>query len=235
MGSKTWMQAILNWLVDSVIKPVVIIAGAGGTPVQLDDTDKLAVSLYGKATAVGDTPLLVNSAGQLRVIAGDSLSPNDAETNASTGFATIAGTITRAVVVFNDLFNAAAGTWERQRNNHEVTALASAARTASVDSSDLTNYNARGVIVTIDVTAVVDTPSMVLTIQGKSSLGSDYSDILASAAITGAGVTRMIVYPGVTPAANAAVSQPLPRLWRVSVVNADADPITYSVSANYIN
>src|SRR4051812_19377337 len=44
-------------------------------------------------------------------------------------------------------------TFDRQRNNHEQTALASAARTGSANSGDLSNPNARGVKVVIDVTA----------------------------------------------------------------------------------
>jgi hypothetical protein len=42
------------------------------------------------------------------------------------------------------------------------------------------------------------------------------------------------VYPGATPVANLAVSQPLPRNWGIVVNHADADSITYSVSYSYI-
>ena len=125
-------------------------------------------------------------------------------------------------------------TWDRRRNNYEETVLASAARTASVDSADLTNYNSlHGIVVTIDVTAASATPSLVFTIQGKSSLGSDYYTILASAAITGTGTTVLRVFPGATAAANLVANDVVPRVWRVSVAAGDADSITYSVSANY--
>jgi len=38
----------------------------GGVPPQLDDTDKLAVSLYGKESAAGDTEVLVDSSGHIQ-------------------------------------------------------------------------------------------------------------------------------------------------------------------------
>lgn len=131
------------------------------------------------------------------------------------------------------LFNGS--TSDRERCNHEVTVLASAARTALVNSADLVNYNARGVIVTIDATALAATPGVTFTIKGKCTLSGKYYTILASAAVTGVSTTTLIVYPGATVAANLAVSQPLPRIWRVEVTVADADSLTYSVSANYIN
>ncbi len=35
-----------------------------GKPLQLDDTDKLATSIYGKDEAAGDTPVSVNAGGE---------------------------------------------------------------------------------------------------------------------------------------------------------------------------
>jgi hypothetical protein len=116
----------------------------------------------------------------------------------------------------------------------EVTVLASAARTATVNSDDLANAGYRGVVVVIDVTAISLTPSVVFTIKGKSQLGDDYWTILASAAVTATGQTVLRVYPGLTAAANLTASDVLPRQWRVEAVHGDADSITYSVSANYI-
>jgi hypothetical protein len=127
-------------------------------------------------------------------------------------------------------------TWDRVRNNQQGTLLASAARTATVSSSDQTNYNVRGVKVFIDVTAVTGTPSITVAIEEKDSIGGDYKAILTSAAITGILTTPTIltVYPGVTVAANVALSEPLSRTWRVTVTHANADSITYSVSYCYI-
>lgn len=118
--------------------------------------------------------------------------------------------------------------------NREVALLSSAARTATEASADQDNQHWRGVIIVVDVTAAADTPSVVVTIQGKSSLGTDYYTVLASAAITGTGQTVLRVYPGLVAAANLTVNDVLPRIWRVSVAHGDADSITYSISGNYV-
>jgi hypothetical protein len=121
-----------------------------------------------------------------------------------------------------------------QQQNREVTVFASAARTASADSADLTNPYARGVVVTIDATAATATPSVVFTIKGKASLSGKYYTILASAAITGTGTTVLRVYPGLTATTNLVASDVLPPVWIVSAAAGDADSLTYSVSASYI-
>jgi len=113
-----------------------------------------------------------------------------------------------------------------------VTVLASAARTASVDSADFYNADGyRGLHLIIDATASAATPSVVFTIQGYSGLGNDYYTILASAAITGTGTTILRVFPGATAANNLVANDTLPPVWRVSVAAGDADSLTYSVNA----
>lgn len=111
------------------------------------------------------------------------------------------------------------------------TVFASAARTASADSSDLTNGNGRGLVLVIDATASAATPSVVFTVKGKDPLSGKYYTILASAAITGTGTTVLRVYPGLTAAANTVASDVLPRTYRVEAVAGDADSLTYSVGA----
>jgi hypothetical protein len=113
----------------------------------------------------------------------------------------------------------------------QATVLASAARTASVDSDTFSNDGHKGVVVIIDATASAATPSVVFTIQGYSPLGNDYYTILASAAVTATGQTILRVYPGLTAAANTHANDILPPQWRVSAVAGDADSLTYSVAA----
>jgi len=103
-------------------------------------------------------------------------------------------------------FNGAS--WDRERGTEERTLFASAARTATVNGADQVNYNHRGLIVVVDVTAVVDTPSVVFTIQGKDEVSGKYYTLLASAAITGTGTTVLRVYPGLTAAANLVATTP---------------------------
>lgn len=114
------------------------------------------------------------------------------------------------------------------------TLLASAARTASVNTVDVVNDAFRGVRVYINVTASAATPSVVFTIKDKDPVSGNYSTLLASAAITGAGLTVLTVYPGVTASANVAASTPLGRVWRVEAVAADSDSLTYSVTYTHL-
>ncbi len=129
-------------------------------------------------------------------------------------------------------------TWDRWRGNTEAEILASAARTATVNSADFINYNAKGVIITLDVTATADTPSITLQIEHKDSSGSKYEILLlTTAAVTATGVHTYIVYPGIGAASDDVVQVagfPLGRTWRVTVTHADGDSITYSVAASYI-
>ncbi len=115
-----------------------------------------------------------------------------------------------------------------------VTLLKSLARTADVDSADQENPDCRGLHLVLDVTAIDATPSIVATIQGKDPISGEYYDLLASAAIATVSTNVLKLYPGITAAANAAVSDILPREWRVSVAHSDADSITYSVAAQLL-
>ena len=141
---------------------------------------------------------------------------------------------TNKLTVLNRAYSYNGSTWDRQRNNTDITLLASAARTASNDTADQTNYNGRGVHIVIDVTAIAATPSVVFTVQGKDALSGKYYTLLASAAIVGTGTTVLRIFPGATAAANLTANDILPRTWRVSIAHGDADSITYSVGASVI-
>lgn len=119
-------------------------------------------------------------------------------------------------------------------NNEPRTLLASAARTATVATADQSNTEHRGVHVIIDVTAASATPSVVATIQGKDELSGQYYTILASAAITGTETRVLRVFPGATAATNLVANDVLPSTWRVNLVHADTDSITYSVAAQVV-
>lgn len=115
------------------------------------------------------------------------------------------------------LFNNA--TWDRARNNFVTTADASAARTATVAGATVTNYNARGAVITINVTAASGaTPTLVAKLQYSPDNGTTwigYTEKPVTATISAIGRTTLVVYPGVTEVANAAVSLPLPRTVRM--------------------
>lgn len=88
--------------------------------------------------------------------------------------------------------------------------------------------------VTIHRTAATASPSVVPTIEGYDEVSGQWVTLLTGAAITGTGTTTLTLYPGVTVSANVAVSDVLPRTWRVTMTAADADSLTYSVGANLI-
>lgn len=119
--------------------------------------------------------------------------------------------------------------------NSTIAVLNSAARTATTTSDDFINYDAIGLQLIIDVTAVTATPSITVTIQGKDYLSGKYYTILSSAAITGTGTTVLRVFPSATAATNLAANDFLPINWRVSVAHGDTDSITYSISANLMD
>lgn len=134
---------------------------------------------------------------------------------------------------FNYIFDGV-DAWNRETGNTAVAALASAARTASVNSTDLTNINCRGAHFAVDVSSITDTPSIVVTIQGKDELSGIYYDLLSSNAITAVGTTILKIYPGINSIPNGATPDILPRTYRASVANADADSITYSVGVSLV-
>ena len=119
-------------------------------------------------------------------------------------------------------------------NNEPRALLASAARTATVATSDQSNTGHRGVVVIIDVTAIASSPSVVATIQGKDEVSGKYYTILASAAIEATGTTVLRVFPGATNASNLVANDVLPSTWRVNLVHADTDSITYTVAAQVV-
>ena len=129
-----------------------------------------------------------------------------------------------SIEIFNSLFGPDTAVYQ--------TVLASAARTATTTSSTITAYG-RGLKLYINVTAITDTPSVVFKVQDIDPLSSAVKStaVITSAAITATGLTVLTIYPGLTPAANTVVSDVVPRNFNVVATHADADSITYSVSA----
>ena len=119
-------------------------------------------------------------------------------------------------------------------SNRGVTLLASAARTTATTSSDQVNLGWKGVHVYINVSAIVASPGLTITIQGKDELTGAYYTLLTGTQIVTATSQVLKVYPGITAAANASASDVLPKYWRVSVAVADADEATYSISCSMI-
>ena len=111
--------------------------------------------------------------------------------------------------------------------------IAHAAASAGVNGADQVNRRFRGLHLTIDVTAITGTaPTLTVTIQGKDPISGKYYTILASAALNATGTTVLRVYPGLAAAANLAVSDVLPKTWRViSAIGGTTPAVTANISA----
>jgi len=111
------------------------------------------------------------------------------------------------------------------------TVLASAARTASVNSVEYTTLAAKGLHLVIDITAYT-AGNITVTVEGYDVTSGKYYTILASAALSAAATTVLKVYPGLTAAGNLVASDVLPVRWRVKVAAGDTTSITYSIGAS---
>ena len=135
------------------------------------------------------------------------------------------------------LFNGTS--WDRMRNNFVTTADSSSARTATVAGATVTNFNARGAVITINVTAVSGTtPTLVAKLQYSPDAGTTWIDYTAkpvTATISATGQTTLTVYPSVVEVANAAVSLPIPRIVRMHYTIGGTSPsFTFATYFNWI-
>jgi hypothetical protein len=125
-----------------------------------------------------------------------------------------------------------------------ISLLASAARTAETTSDGQYNNESRGLILTINVTAIVSTPVLTPSIQFSPDGGTNWLPYwVAAATIATAVRVNYLIYPGTlsTVLGNSgatgileAVNLPLPRLWRLRIAVADTDSATYSAVAQML-
>ena len=114
------------------------------------------------------------------------------------------------------LFNGA--TWDRMRGNINQVVDASAARTASVAGTTVTNYNAKALLIHFKVSAITGTtPTITPKLQWSPDGGTTWLDVPGAVFPTISAVSDnvMRVGLGVVEAANAAVNFPLPRNLRM--------------------
>lgn len=114
-----------------------------------------------------------------------------------------------------------------------VGVFASKARTATHSSPDFRNDNATGLIVFIDATNIVNTPSVTFSIEGKDPASGKYYTLLTSQAVASATTKVLRLHPSLT-AANDVAKESLPAVWRITATHSDTDSITYSVGASMI-
>lgn len=116
-------------------------------------------------------------------------------------------------------------TWDRVRNNQATVTGDSGTKTVTFNGATQTNMNYRGGSVVIIVGTVSGTtPTMTVKMQASADGGTNWYDIpgATTAALTATGTYVISCYPAATPVAGtattgsvAAVSQPMPRTWRL--------------------
>jgi len=133
--------------------------------------------------------------------------------------------------------------WDRWRNNTEVTVLPSATRTAGGVSPDQTNFNARGVVIYLNITAVSGTfaagEGLNIHIDFKDPVSGEYPQVTPDIGpYTTTGLRCIVVYPGATDVRGYFPTEndvPLPRTWRVHYgITGTTPSFTFSVGASYV-
>ena len=249
MGLVTWAQAVGAAAHDAVAagNPLLVAAYASAAaPVDVS-ADADAVRLW----ALRNGSLVVNLAGggtliqaaagtaanAMRVALATDANVVDTELPAAAALADAAANPTTPLAGACDHeFNGT--TWDRRRGNTEATVFTSAARTTTTNSADLTNYSARGVRLTLDITAASGVvPTLDVKIQAKDTLSGAYVDIAGAVFTqkTATGTDELVIYPGIAETANESVSDIIPRAWRAVATIAGTTPsFTFSLGAAYV-
>ena len=110
------------------------------------------------------------------------------------------------------------------------------AASAGVNGPDMDGSFCKGMALFINITAITGTsPTLTVTLQGKSAVSGQYYTILASAALTTTGLTVLRVYPGLTAAANTVANDIIPNSWRViSAIGGTTPAVTATVTASVL-
>jgi len=157
----------------------------------------------------------------------------------NTGYPGDANALGNSIDVLSVQYGYNGSSFDRWRNNAPITIFSATARTASENSADLINFNARGFYGHVDVTAVSGTnPTMNLALQGKEDEVTDnYLQIRAFTEITTTTTIDFLFYP--TPATSGQYTQTannvIPRIWRIAftIGGTDTPTFTFSMAGNY--
>jgi hypothetical protein len=87
---------------------------------------------------------------------------------------------------------------------------------------------------TIDITAITATGTVTVTILGFDPISGKFYTILASTALGAVATTVLRVGPALTAAANLVANDFMPFTWACQVVVATAQPMTFSIGANFM-
>jgi hypothetical protein len=125
-------------------------------------------------------------------------------------------------------------TWDRWRNNTDVTALASASYNTT-QTVNLKNYNGRGIQVVFDMTAVGATTNWTLAIKNKDAVSGKFITVLTGTAVSTNVTSAYRVYPGLTAVANTDVNGFITRDYQIVVTaGGSLNASTFSVGVQTI-
>lgn len=198
-------------------------------PAALDTSGNLKAGLYVTGNVAGDSPVIAESGSIRNIRMGIWQSTNQAAVNAAADgiLASVPSLATQArQMAYNGT------TWDLERNNFELTLLASAARTTTTASADQINYNGRSLLVLVNVSNA-GTGSILLSLHTKDPIsGSYFTFWTAAAALTANGTYAYYFADGAT-GGNFTEIRALglaARTFRVNVTHNNANSITYSVA-----
>lgn len=148
---------------------------------------------------------------------------------------TTLGALTTSLVCFSvtTLFDPYTNYRIRERSNHNIAILASAARTATTNGALTDNLSERGVYFVTNITAGAGY-SIQPELQIQDVTSGNYISVATGVALTASGTYLFKVYPGITEIAGFAYSMALPRYWRFRMVHGNANSVTYSVSGQVL-
>lgn len=214
--------------------PVAAGAAAAGNPLAIGGRDASGNSQFIGGSNLGifaqgavASGAAIGTAGNPLVIAasdGSLVNQLIAANPSSDAAASSSGTL--RVHAFNSVFN---GTnFDRVRNNVDATLLASAARTTTQTSADITTFNAGAITCILDMTTV-GTASVTLTINGKDPASGKYYLLLSGAAVTTNSTNVYVVDPTIPAVANVSAQKRLPRVIQIVCTANNANSGTYSI------
>lgn len=117
--------------------------------------------------------------------------------------------------------------FDRHRANVDATLLASAARTTTQTSADITTYNLGALTVYLNVTA--NAGSITLAINEKDPVSGVYSSMLTGLAVLGTGMNIYRIDPRTPDVANRVAQIAMPRVFQIVITANNAGSVTYSV------
>lgn len=199
-----------------------IVVGAGAAGAAITGNPNLIAGTDGTNAVI---PRVDSNA--MRVSPGTAQTGLDSNTNNVFQFYQSNGATGQAAVnqyLFNGL------TWDRQRNNIDVTLLASAARTTTQGPTQLITYNAGVIIFVLDMTTV-GTGSVTLTINEVDPASGKSILLLSGAAVVTNTTNVYIIDPVLTAAANSIAKNRVTRTLSWTVTANNANSATYSLGA----